>query len=55
MSINKLHLNAITTTIDNKQECSIWRRENEARERVSTITRCPSLRFLCKSSKIQDL
>lgn len=27
MSINKLHLTAITTTIDNKQECSSWREE----------------------------
>lgn len=34
MSINKLHLTAITTTIDNKQECSSW---SEAREAIEEI------------------
>lgn len=34
MSINKLHLTAITTTIDNKQEYSSWTRESGERETV---------------------
>lgn len=34
MSINKLHLTAITTTIDNKQECSCWTGESGERETV---------------------